>query len=127
LDRTGNVANEGHRLAGGERSAPRQAPRQRLAFHELHRQIELALGGTAEVGDLDDAGVADLARGQRLALETLHDVRAGAMRGAEHLQRDRPHSARTTARCHAQLPALVRQDRRVDQRSRLEVHVQRRA
>lgn len=46
-----------------------------LAAQELHRDVRLAAGQPAVVEDLDDAGVADRARGPRLLEEPIDEDR----------------------------------------------------
>ena len=61
---------------------------ERVAREQLHDEIELPLGGTAEVGHADDVLVLDEAGGARLDGEALDGVGLGAHLGVQHLERD---------------------------------------
>ncbi len=80
----------GHRggFPGSERLAP-QAVREALALHQLRDVVE-ALGGMADVEDLDDARIADAREQLRLALEAASPVGILGPPGLDHLDRDRP-------------------------------------
>src|ERR1041384_1922901 len=53
-----------------EKPLSRRALRERLAIEILHHDVRGALGGPAEVVDLDDAGMSDRRGGARVLLET---------------------------------------------------------
>ncbi len=79
-------------LASGSVPLRRMHLRQRLAFHERHRQVLDAVD-LAEVVDADDVLVGDLARQHELALEALLELlRRGRVRlrgRTDHLDRHR--------------------------------------
>ena len=54
---------------------------------QLHDEIELPVGGAAEVGDAHDVLVLDEAGGARLDGEALDGVGLGAHLGVQHLER----------------------------------------
>jgi hypothetical protein len=91
-----------HRHDVAPRSLPaRQPVGQRVALDELHRDVDVAVGGGADVVDRDDVGVAELRDRLRLA----HQPRPGLAlaephAGAQQLERDPPIELRIVRREH---------------------------
>src|SRR6185295_2631406 len=68
--------------------AAHDAVGQRLARQVLHREVRLAVGGLAEVEDLDDVLVPDEVDGARLVEEAGHDVGVARERDVQQLDGD---------------------------------------
>ncbi|MEZ4300478.1 MAG: hypothetical protein R3B70_36370 [Polyangiaceae bacterium] len=58
------------------------------AVDVLHHEVEIAVGGAAEVAGLGDVGVAEVGGGDGLALEAGDDLLARALAGGEELEGD---------------------------------------
>jgi hypothetical protein len=105
-----DLRGDRQRAIGRHRRRQLDRLRQRLAVDVLHHRVGQAVGRGAEVGDVDDVGVADARR--RLGL--LHEAldRAGVARdlALEHLHRQRPlddQVARGEHHAHAALADLA--------------------
>ena len=68
-----------------ERTLAREQPGERLAFHELHGEVDQTLRRLAEVVNGTDGGVSDAAGVRRLAVEARHCVGVVHHRGVHHL------------------------------------------
>ena len=82
-----------HLVQDGDRAQQLEAPLslqdavERLALQVLHHEEDRAVVRLAEVGDVDDVGVVDEARGARLAQEALDRLLAAAVAVVEDLHR----------------------------------------
>ena len=94
--RTGDLAGDREHGGPAERR-PRRAPRQGIALEVLHDDERGALGGPAEVVDLDDPRVADRGGRARLVEEPRHDVLLLRQLGEQDLDRRRPAEQRMLA------------------------------
>ena len=80
---------------------------ERLAFEQLHREVQPAIGDPAEVVDLDDVLVVDLGDRRRLAPEPLDREVVARQLVVEHLDRDlapQRHVLRAIDRAGSALP-----------------------
>ena len=84
-ERVDDLPRARHCLVEGQGAEVSQAIAQALALEQLHHEIDDAVVGVAEVGDVDDVGVADLVDGLGLLEEARHQARIGAQVRAQHL------------------------------------------
>src|SRR5690606_15493994 len=126
-----HLYGDGIHLRRGEAPAVVDATAGRLAIHELHDHVALAVGELAEIEHLDDVLRPDAPRSLRFALETRDRITVGCDAGVEHFDGHAPVNTRVLAlvdRTHATFAEQANDAVfSVDQVSSVELHAVRRA